>query len=209
MDRFRRLFENNAKWAKSVLDQDPTFFFRSQQGQQPHFLWIGCADSRVPVESLTGATPGEIFVHRNIGNQVWSTDVNVLSVIHYAVEVLDVKHIIVAGHTECGALKAAVGPHSHGIVDLWLSDVRNVIRWHKAELEAIPEGRPRMDRLAELNVMQQVGILSRTPIILDNWERGQRPILHGIVYDVATGLLRSVVEGVDSVDKAEQLLPTH
>ncbi|MBI2796432.1 MAG: carbonic anhydrase [Gemmatimonadetes bacterium] len=207
MERYRKLFDNNAAWAKSVLAQDPTFFSTSQLGQEPHFLWIGCADSRVPAESLTGSVPGDIFVHRNIGNQVWETDLNLLSVLHYAVHVLDVKHIVVCGHTNCGAIKAAYGQHSFGIVDHWLSDIRNVIRWHHAELEAIPDERARLDRLTELNVLQQVGVLSRTPTILDSWSRGRRPLLYGIVYDVATGLLRSVVEAVDGTEKAVQLLP--
>jgi carbonic anhydrase len=207
MQRYKRIFENNDQWAKAMLAEDVEFFHKGESSQEPHFLWIGCADSRVPAEQLTGSKPGDIFVHRNIGNQVWETDMNLLSVVHYAVQVLDVKHIIVAGHTNCGAIKAAYGQHSFGILDHWLSDIRNVIRWHHDELEAIEDERARLDRLTELNVLQQVGVLSRTPTVLDAWARGRRPLLHGLVYDVKDGHLRSVAEGIDGVDKAMSILP--
>lgn len=206
MQRFKRIFENNHVWAEQMLAEDPEFFTKTEEGQEPHFLWIGCSDSRVPAEQLAGAVPGDIFVHRNIGNQVWDTDLNVLSVLHYAVHVLDVKHVIVAGHTHCGAVKAAYGQHSYGILDHWLSDIRRLARLHHDELEAIADDDARLDRLTELNVMRQVGILSRTPTILDAWGRGRRPILHGLVYNVADGHLRSVVEGIDGLDVAARLL---
>ncbi|MDX2184708.1 MAG: carbonic anhydrase [Gemmatimonadaceae bacterium] len=207
MQRYRKIFENNEAWAKAKVAEDPQFFVKSEEKQEPHFLWIGCSDSRVPAEQLAGAVPGDIFVHRNIGNQVWATDMNLLSVLHYAVHVLDVKHVIVAGHTNCGAIKAAYGQHTFGILDHWLSDIRTVVRTHHEELEAIEDEQKRMDHLSELNVLQQVGILSRTPTILDAWARGRRPILHGIVYSVADGRLHSVVEGVDGTDKARSMLP--
>jgi carbonic anhydrase len=207
MDTIKKLFEHNQKWAAEMQQADPDFFRRTEASQEPHFLFIGCSDSRVPTDRMTGALPGEMFVHRNIGNQVWSTDVNVLSVLHYAVNVLDVPHVIVCGHSNCGALKAALGPASNGVVDHWLSDIRNTIRWHQEELDAIADPRTKLDRLAEFNVMQQVGILSRTPTILEAWSRGRRPRLHGWVYDISNGLIRKVVENVDSVEDAAGRLP--
>lgn len=209
METFKKLFEHNRKWAAEMLKQDPEFFKRTEASQEPHFLFIGCADSRVPTDRMTGALPGEMFVHRNIGNQVWSTDVNVLSVLAYAVNVLDVPHVIVCGHSNCGALKAAMGPETNGIVDHWLSDIRNTIRWHREELDAIADPKERLARLADLNVLQQVGILSRTPIIREAWSRGKRPMLHGWVYDISNGLIHKVCEEVDGPEKAKALLPTN
>jgi carbonic anhydrase len=207
MDTIKKLFEHNRRWAQEMLSLDPEFFRRTEASQEPHFLFIGCSDSRVPTDRMTGALPGEMFVHRNIGNQVWSTDVNLLSVLHYAVNVLDVPHVIVCGHSNCGALKASLGPASNGVVDHWLSDIRNTIRWHQAELDQIKDPKEKLERLAEYNVMQQVGILSRTPTILEAWGRGKRPQLHGWVYDISNGLIRKVVEGVDSVADAAGRLP--
>ena len=207
METFKVLMANNRQWADQMRAADPDFFSRTEAGQEPHFLMIGCSDSRVPLERMTGALPGEMFVHRNIGNQVWSTDLNMLSVLAYAVNVLDVPHVIVCGHSNCGALKASMGPETNGVVDHWLSDIRSTIRWHKAELDAITDPKARLARLADLNVLQQVGILSRTPLIRDAWARGKRPMLHGWVYDISNGLIHSVVEQVDSEAKAEELLP--
>lgn len=209
MENLRKLIENNKAWAEEMTAADPEFFAKREGNQEPHFLMIGCSDSRVPLELMTGALPGEMFVHRNIGNQVWSTDLNMLSVISFAVNVLDVEHIIVCGHSNCGALKAALGTKSFGILDHWLSDIRNTIRWHRDELETQPNSESRLARLSQLNVMQQLGILSRTPTILDAWSRGRRPLLHGWVYNIGTGLVERVVEGIDSAEKAASLLPTN
>jgi carbonic anhydrase len=209
MDNLKRLFEHNRRWATEMLSIDVEFFKRTEGGQEPHFLFIGCSDSRVPTDRMTGALPGEMFVHRNIGNQVWSTDLNLLSVLHYAINVLDVPHVIVCGHSNCGALKAAMGPSSNGVVDHWLSDIRNTIEWHREELDALTDPKKKLVRLSELNVLQQVGILSRTPTIRDAWARGKRPMLHGWVYDIANGLIQNVVECVDSVKKAEEMLPNN
>jgi carbonic anhydrase len=209
VESYKNLIENNRAWATKMLAQDPEFFARTDAGQEPHFLMIGCSDSRVPLEMMTGAKPGDIFVTRNIGNQVWSTDVNMLSVLHYAINVLDVPHVIVCGHDNCGALKAAIGPASNGLVDHWLSDIRNTLRWHKDELDACADPKARLAMLAELNVMQQLGILSRTPVVQDAWERGKRPVLHGWVYDIGTGLVRVVKDGIDSAEKAAAVLPNN
>ncbi len=207
MDTYKVLMANNRAWAEEMRAADPDFFLRTEGGQEPHFLMIGCSDSRVPLERMTGALPGEMFVHRNIGNQVWSTDLNMLSVLAYAVNVLDVPHVIVCGHSNCGALKASMGPETNGVVDHWLSDIRSTIRWHKDELDAITDPKARLARLSDLNVLQQVGILSRTPLIRDAWARGKRPMLHGWVYDISNGFIHAVVESVDSEAKAEELLP--
>jgi carbonic anhydrase len=207
VDPIDKLLAHNRRWAAEMLRLDAEFFRRTEASQEPHYLFIGCSDSRVTTDNMTGALPGEMFVHRNIGNQVWSTDVNLLSVLHFAVHQLEVPHVIVCGHSNCGALKAALGPASNGVVDHWLSDIRNTIRWHAAELDAIADGKARLARLAELNVLQQVGILSRTPTILEAWGRGTRPILHGWVYDISSGLIQRVVDPVDSVRRADELLP--
>lgn len=207
MQNFDRLLQNNREWAAQQLSADPEFFSERATSQEPHFLWIGCSDSRVSAEMLTGALPGEMFVHRNIGNQVWETDMNMLSVLQYAVDVLRVQHVIVCGHTNCGALKAAMHDGAHGVLDHWLSDIRTVIRRHRAELDAIADERARLTRLAELNVLQQLGILARTPMVLDAWARGQVLNLQGVVYSIGTGRLEPVVATVDSVASAERLLP--
>jgi carbonic anhydrase len=209
METFKKLFEYNRKWAAEMLRLDPDYFKSTEASQEPHFLFIGCADSRVTTDRMTGALPGEMFVHRNIGNQVWSTDLNMLSVLTYAVNTLDVPHVIVCGHDNCGALQSAMEPASNRLLDHWLTNIRNTINWHRDELEAIPDPKQRLAKLSELNVLQQVGMLSRTPVIRDAWARGRRPMLHGWVYDIATGLIRGVVEQVDSVEKAEELLPTN
>jgi len=209
MQNLHKLFEHNRRWAAEMVSLDPEFFKRTEASQEPHFLFIGCSDSRVPTDRMTGALPGEMFVHRNIGNQVWSTDLNLISVLAYAINVLDIPHVIVCGHSNCGALKAALGPSSNGVVDHWLSDIRNTIRWHKDELDAQADPKSKLAKLAELNVQQQVGILSRTPVIQEAWARGQRPYLHGWVYDISNGLIHNVVESVNSAEKAAQLLPNN
>ena len=209
MQNLHKLFEHNRRWAAEMVSLDPEFFKRTEASQEPHFLFIGCSDSRVPTDRMTGALPGEMFVHRNIGNQVWSTDLNLISVLAYAINVLDIPHVIVCGHSNCGALKAALGPSSSGVVDHWLSDIRNTIRWHQDELDEQKDPKSKLAKLAELNVQQQVGILSRTPVIQEAWARGQRPYLHGWVYDIANGLIHNVVESVNSAEKAAQLLPNN
>ncbi len=207
MLNFARILENNRSWAARIVTEDPDFFSERDSSQEPHFLWIGCSDSRVPAETLTGVLPGEMFVHRNIGNQVWETDMNLISVLQYAIDVLKVEHVMICGHTNCGALKAAMNDGAHGVIDHWLSDIRTVIRWHRQELDRIVDETARLSRLSELNVLQQMGILARTPIVLDAWKKGQKVLLQGVVYDVATGMLKPVSEPIDSVAAADMLLP--
>jgi carbonic anhydrase len=205
MHNYQRLFESNRAWADSMRAADPEYFERRAAGQQPHFLFIGCCDSRVPAEMLTGSKPGEIFTHRNIANQAHPNDLSMLSALEYAIEFLDVKHVLVCGHYGCGGIIAAMQPQRHGVVDHWLHVVRDVLRWHSTELSALPDDEARAHRLVELNVVEQVFQLTRTPVIQRAWERGRRPILHGLVYDIHDGLLKQLVTGVDGEDRALDL----
>ncbi len=205
MENYARLFANNRAWATGIRETDPAYFERRAAGQQPHFFFIGCCDSRVPAEMLTGSKPGEIFTHRNIANQAHPTDLNMLSSLEYAVEFLDVKHVLVCGHYGCGGVQAATLPQRHGVVDHWLHVVRDVYRWNADELDALPDDAARRHRLVELNVIEQVFQLSRTPIVQRAWANGRRPILHGLVYDIHDGMLKELVTGLDGEDKARQL----
>lgn len=206
MENLKRLFDNNKAIVAEITKSDPEFFTRRAGKQEPHFLFIGCADSRVPIETLTGVAPGEMFVHRNIANQALAADLNLLSVLQYAVEVLDVKHVIVCGHYQCGGVKAAMGDESYGLVDHWLAGIRDQVRRHQSELDAELNEQARFDRVVELNVLRQVYNLSRTPIVQNCWKRGRRPLLHGIVYDIRDGRLTPLVLEVDGSDKVRALL---
>jgi len=206
MEHLKRLFSNNKAIVEQITKDDPEFFSRRAGKQEPHFLFIGCSDSRVPIETLTGVAPGEMFVHRNIANQVLSGDMNLLSVLQYAVEVLDVEHVIVCGHYQCGGVKAAMGDVSYGLIDHWLANIRDQGRRHETHLEQITNEQARFNRVVELNVLRQVYNLSRTPIVQNAWKRGHRPLLHGIVYDIHDGLLKSLVLAVDRQEKIQAIL---
>ena len=184
------LFANNRVWAAEMTRRDPEFFRRLALQQVPQYLWIGCSDSRVPANEIVGLLPGEMFVHRNVANVVVHTDLNCLSTIQFAVDVLDVRDIIVCGHYGCGGIRAALRDERHGLVDNWLRHVQDVRTKHQAELEALDSEQRRQDRLAELNVLQQVVNVSETTIVRDAWARGQKVSVHGWIYDVADGLLR-------------------
>jgi carbonic anhydrase len=205
VENLKRLFDNNRKIVAEVTGSDPEYFARRAGKQEPHFMFIGCADSRVPLESLTGAAPGEMFVHRNIANQALNADLNVLSVLQFAVDVLDVKHVIVCGHYQCGGVKAAMGDQSYGLVDYWLAGVRDTVRRHDIELRAIASPEERFKRVVELNVLRQVYNLSRTPVVQSAWKRGRRPLLHGMVYDLHDGLLKPLALQVDGADKVQEM----
>lgn len=196
MELYEQLFANNRRWADAMRAADPDYFERRSATQEPHFLFIGGHDSRISSEAITGTKPGEVLMHRNIANQVHPNDLNTLAVIEYAVEVLDVRHIVVSGHYGCGGVRAAMREMGHGVIDHWLHVVREVRQQHASELAALPDEQAREDRLVELNVAQQVFQLARTPIIQRAWSRGARPILHGTVYDTHDGLLRPLVSGV-------------
>jgi carbonic anhydrase len=208
MQLIEQILKNNKEWVEMLTRTDPDYFERREKGQAPHFFFIGCSDSRVPSEALTGAAPGEMFVHRNIANQAWGNDVNLQSGLLYAVEVLDVRHVIVCGHYNCGGVKAAMGSQSNGLVDYWLADIRETFRLHRPELDAMDDG-ARFRRLVELNVVHQVQNLAKTPTVQAAWARGRRPLLHGMVYDLHDGLLKPLLLGVDGNDKADAALPNY
>jgi len=186
------LFEKNRAWADDMTRQDPEFFARLSRQQAPEYLWIGCSDSRVPANQIVGLLPGEMFVHRNVANIVVHTDLNCLSTIQFAVEVLKVKHIIVCGHYGCGGVLAALRGEKFGLIDNWLRHVQDV-RWkYQAQLEALPSEGEQHDRLCELNVIEQVVNVSQTTVVRDAWERGQSLAVHGWVYALRDGLLRDL-----------------
>jgi len=185
------LFQNNRRWAGRMREADPGFFDKLSEQQSPEYLWIGCSDSRVPANQIVDLLPGELFVHRNIANMVLHTDLNCLSVIQFAVDVLKVRHIIVCGHYGCSGVRAALLNERHGLVDNWLRHIQDVRRAHAARLQSLSEPRQR-DRLCELNVVEQVLNLSRTSILEDAWSRGQALELHGWIYGVGDGLLRNL-----------------
>ena len=188
----KELFDNNRAWAARVTRQDPEFFLRLSAQQAPQYLWIGCADSRVPANEIVGLAPGEMFVHRNIANVVVHADLNCLSVLQFAVDVLKVKHVIVCGHYGCGGVGAALRDDRLGLVDNWLRHVQDV-RWkHQQELERIASEEDRHNRLCELNVVEQVINVSQTTIVRDAWARGQPLEVHGWIYDLRDGLLRDL-----------------
>jgi carbonic anhydrase len=187
------LFEQNKAWADKVKQSDPDFFSNLADQQQPELLWIGCADSRVPANQITGLPPGEVFVHRNIANVVVHSDLNCLSVIQYAVEVLNVKHIVICGHYGCGGVAASLEDQSHGLIDNWLEHIRNVYRLHAEELDAIDDKAAQISRLCELNVVEQTHNVCNTTIVKDAWARGQDLTVHGIVYSIQNGILKDLL----------------
>lgn len=186
------LLETNVLWARDKCEQDPEYFKRLSALQHPEYLWIGCSDSRVPANVITGLEPGEVFVHRNVANLVHRGDLNLLSVLEFAVDVLDIKHIIVCGHYGCGGVKAAMDGIRHGVIDHWIQPVRDVADQYHQELEAINEPELRLDRLCELSIAAQVKSLSRTPIIQSAWQRGKMIEIHGWVYGLNNGLIHDL-----------------
>lgn len=192
MKALPQLFENNRKWASEVRSTHPEFFSRLAAQQTPEYLWIGCSDSRVPANEIVGLLPGELFVHRNVGNLVIHSDFNCLSVLQYAVDILKIKHVIVCGHYGCGGIKAAMSPHPHGLVDNWLRHVRDMYHRQQAKIDSIAGEAERLDRLCEMNVVEQVINVGNTTIVQDAWQRGQNLAIHGWIYDIADGLLRNM-----------------
>jgi carbonic anhydrase len=195
MSPYEKLLRDNNLWANKMLQADPEYFERLSHLQTPEFLWIGCSDSRVPANEITGTQPGEIFVHRNIANLVIHTDVNLLSVLEYAVSHLKVKHVIICGHYGCGGIKAAMTNRDFKqVLNMWLRNIKDVYRLHREELETITDVEKREDRLTELNVQEQVLHLAKTSIIQRAWKNEQRPELHGWVYGLKDGLIKPVFE---------------
>ncbi len=198
------LFAKNREWAQRMVSQDPLYFHRLSQLQAPKFLWIGCSDSRVPANQITGLEPGEMFVHRNVANQVYLADLNALSVIQYALDHLKVGHIIVCGHENCGGVKAAMQEQPHGLVDNWIRPIRELYLRHKTELLRLDEN-ARLQRLCELNVRQQVVNLCATTVVQDAWKRGQALSVHGWFYALSDGLLRDTGLCVQNREEADGL----
>ena len=193
MEAWRQLLLNNKAWVKDKLNLRPDFFARMAREQKPEFLWIGCSDSRVPAEEVTGTEPGDLFVHRNIANLVVHTDFNLLSVLQYAVEVLQVQHIIICGHYGCGGVRNAMTRQDYGLLNKWLRHIKDVYRLNRDELETIADLDQRADRLVELNVREQVRNLGQTSIVQRAWQEYRvRPMLHGWVYDMHTGFLKEL-----------------
>jgi len=197
MEKLKALFENNKAWANSIKEEDPEFFSSLSKEQTPRYLWIGCSDSRVPENKIVDLPPGEIFVHRNIANMAVHTDLNSLSVVQYAVDVLEIKHIIVCGHYGCGGVKAAMEDQEHGLIDNWLRHIKDVGRFHEDELATI-EGPQKLDRLCELNVIEQVRNICNTTIVQNAWRNERELHVHGWVYDMSDGTLKDLDDCVSS-----------
>jgi carbonic anhydrase len=195
MKPYEKLLLENKAWAQEMKDGDPDYFKRLAELQSPEFLWIGCSDSRVPADKITGTQPGEIFVHRNIANLVIHTDVNLLSVLDYAVNHLKVNHVIVCGHYGCGGVKAAITNHDYNyLLNMWLRNIKDVYRLYEEELNNIKDEEERVNRLVELNVQEQVMKLAKTSIIQRAWKYDQRPVLHGWVYGLKDGIIKNLFD---------------
>ncbi len=192
MKLLANLFENNRNWAESIKNIHPDFFQKLSEQQSPEYLWIGCSDSRVPANEIVGLMPGEVFVHRNVANIVVHTDVNCLSVLQYAVDVLKVKHIMVVGHYGCGGVRAAMGNQKLGLIDNWLLNIKDIYRQHQAKLEAIEDEEKRLSLMCELNVVEQVNNVCHTSIVQDAWDRGQSLAVHGWIYSLRNGWLKDL-----------------
>jgi len=194
MDSYKKLLLANKAWVSDKLSAAPDFFEKLSADQKPEYLWIGCADSRVPAEEITGTQPGQLFVHRNVANLVVHTDFNMLSVLQYAVQVLKVQHVIVCGHYGCGGVQNALNHRNLGLINKWLLHIKDVYRIHERELQQIKEGPERFDRMVELNVVEQVSNLVDTSIIQQSWKDTGFPLLHGWVYDMKTGGIKELVK---------------
>ena len=198
MNALDELFENNRRWSERIRSSDPQFFARLSRQQQPRYLWIGCADSRVPANEIVDLAPGELFVHRNVGNVVVHTDLNCLSVMQFAVDLLGVEHLIVCGHYGCSGVATALTNRRVGLADNWLRHIQDVQAKHAALLGGIADTEQRVDRLCELNVIEQVANVCQTTIVRDAWDRGQRLVVHGWIYGLRDGLLRDLSTTIDA-----------
>ncbi|SMF04552.1 carbonic anhydrase [Alteromonadaceae bacterium Bs31] len=204
MTDLNSLFQNNRSWANAIKAEDPDFFTTLAKQQRPEFLWIGCADSRVPANEIVGLMPGELFVHRNIANCVVHTDINCHSVIEYAVKFLKVKHIIVCGHYGCGGVQAALGHEQLGVADHWIRHIRDVYYNKRKDFKGIDDDKQRVNLLCELNVKQQVANVCHTPIVQNAWSSGQELAIHGWIYDVKDGLLKKLTQTINSIESVRE-----
>jgi carbonic anhydrase len=205
MRRLRELFERNRRWAAEMNEKDPGFFEELSRHQNPNYLWIGCADSRVPANQVIDLMPGDVFVHRNIANVVTHTDINCLSVLQYAVEALKVKHVIVCGHYGCGGVKAAMGQSPLGLIDNWLRQIKDVYKVNAGKVNSLPDESSRIDLLCELNVINSVANVCHTSIVQDAWRRGETLMVHGWIYSLEDGLLRDLDCCVESADQIPEI----
>ncbi len=201
MSDLQHLFENNRRWAEDQLAQDPLYFKKLAALQAPQYLWIGCSDSRVPANQIVGLLPGEVFVHRNVANLVVHTDMNALSVIQFAVEVLQIRNIIVCGHYDCGGVHAAYENRQLGQIDNWLRNIKDVYHGNRHELEAISKESRRIDRLCELNVIEQVRNVCHTTIVQNAWAKGQDLSVHGLIYDISNGIIQDLSVCINDADQ--------
>lgn len=205
MDELSQLAANNRRWAEAIKAKDPDFFERLSRQQDPDYLWIGCADSRVPANQIIGMDPGEVFVHRNVANLVVHTDLNLLSVLQFAVEYLKVKHVIVCGHYGCGGVVAAYDNKSLGLIDNWLRNIKDTYHHHRGELERLGGREAGIDRLCELNVIEQVTRVAQNPIVQNAWQRGQSLSVHGWIYSIRDGLLQDLKARISGPDKVSPI----
>lgn len=203
METLKHLFDNNHRWASEVKQKHPDFFSQLSNQQAPEYLWIGCSDSRVPANEIVDLPPGEVFVHRNIANVVVHTDLNCLSVIQYAVDVLKVKHIIVCGHYGCGGIKAAMESKQHGLIDNWLRHIKDVYRFNADKLDHL-SGTEKLDSLCELNVLEQVINVCNSTIVQNAWERGAELSVHGWIYSINDGILRDLKTCISSIQQLQE-----
>nr|WP_219339894.1 carbonate dehydratase [Spartinivicinus marinus] len=201
----KHLLDRNQAWAASIKEKDPEFFAQLSKQQAPEYLWIGCSDSRVPANQIVDLPPGEVFVHRNIANVVVHTDLNCLSVLQFAVEVLKVKHIIVCGHYGCGGIKAAIDHHEHGLIDNWLRNIKDIYRYHQEKLDEVKDEGERINALCELNVIEQVANVCHTTIVQNAWKAGQELSVHGWIYSIEDGILRDLNVCTTSLDEIDQI----
>ena len=205
MKKIKELLASNKEWAEAMKADDPTFFERLSEAQNPEFLWIGCSDSRISPTSSIGLLPGDMFVHRNVANLVNHSDMNCLAVMQFAVEVLSVRHIIVCGHYNCGGVKAALDDARYGLVDNWLRHIQDTMHKYEADLNKLPDYETRLDKLCELNVIEQVVSVGETTVVQDAWERGQQLLLHGWIYTIADGIYRDMNISVGSLAELDAM----
>jgi carbonic anhydrase len=205
MKVLKQLFDNNIRWAEARKQQNPDFFQKLSEQQSPKYLWIGCSDSRVPANEIVGLDPGELFVHRNVGNIVPHTDLNSLSVLQYAIDILKVEHIIICGHYGCGGIQAAMSKRQLGLIDNWLCGVKDIYSKNQKELDAISDDKQRVDRLCELNIAEQVFNVCHTTIVQAAWQRGQPLAIHGWIYRIQDGLLHDLGLCVTAMEQIEMI----
>ena len=201
----KKLFDNNKAWSRQIVARDPDFFHKLARLHTPDYLWIGCSDARTPANEIVGLLPGELFVHRNVANLVIHTDLNCLSVLQFAVDILKIKHVIVCGHYGCGGVRAAIDSQEHGLIDNWVRKIKDIYRQHQQELDELTDREQQLDRLCELNVIEQVANVSHTNIVQDAWKRGQALAIHGWIFSIADGILHDLKATRTGVEQVQPI----